>query len=83
VLFAYDTNILVSGQNVTILQYKINNVMTELQTWFKLNNLVVNAEKMMAMFLHTLQNKRLEAPHIMFEGEIFNTTWKQNFWFYT
>jgi hypothetical protein len=32
VLFADDTNILVSGKNVTNLQYKINNVITELQT---------------------------------------------------
>jgi hypothetical protein len=68
VLFADDTNILVSGKNVVKLQYKINNVMTELQMWFKLNNLVVNAEKMMAMSFHTLQNKRPVSPHITFEG---------------
>jgi hypothetical protein len=68
VLFADDTNILVSGKNVTNLQYKINNVMTELQTWFKLNNLVVNVENTMAMSFHTIQNKRSVSPHIIFEG---------------
>ena len=42
VLFADDTNILVSDENINNLQYKLQNVMTELQTWFTLNNLVVN-----------------------------------------
>jgi hypothetical protein len=35
-LFADDTNILVPEQNINKLQYKINRVMNELQTWFKL-----------------------------------------------
>ena len=41
VLFADDTNILVSEANMNNLQYKINNFMNELQTWFTLNSLVV------------------------------------------
>jgi retron-type reverse transcriptase len=40
VLFADDTNILVSDENKNDLQYKLNNNMTEFQTWFTLNNLV-------------------------------------------
>jgi hypothetical protein len=32
VLFADDTNILVSEENINNLQYKLNNVMNELQT---------------------------------------------------
>jgi hypothetical protein len=67
-LFADDTNILVSGKNVANLQYKINNVTTELHMWFTLNNLVVNAEKTMAVSFNTLQNKRPVSPHITFEG---------------
>jgi hypothetical protein len=49
-------------------QYKISNVMTELQVWFKLQNLVVNADKMIAISFHTLQNKTPVPPHITFEG---------------
>ena len=67
VLFVDDTNILVSGDNVTNLRYKISNVLNELQTWFELNNLVVNAEEAMAVSFHTLQSKRPMSPHI-FEG---------------
>jgi hypothetical protein len=67
VLFVDDTNILVSGKNVTHLQYKINNALTELRM-FKLNNLVVYAEKTMAVSFRTSQNKSPESPHIIVES---------------
>jgi hypothetical protein len=38
-LFADDTNVLASGENINKLQYKINRVMNELQTWCKLKSL--------------------------------------------
>ena len=44
-LLADDTDILVSEANMNSLQYKLNNVMNELQTWFTLYSLVVNGEK--------------------------------------
>jgi len=50
------------------LQYKLNNVMNELQTWFTLNSLVVNVEKTLALFFHTAQNKKPLLPHVIFEG---------------
>jgi hypothetical protein len=56
VLCADDTNILVSDGNINNLQYKLNNVMTELHTWFTLNSLVVNVDKMLAITFHTMQN---------------------------
>jgi len=49
VLSADDTNILVSEANMNNLQYKLKNVMNELQTWFTLNSPVVNVEKTLAM----------------------------------
>ena len=61
-LFAYDTNILVADENINDLRYKLNNVMTELQTWFTLNNLIVNTEKTLAMSFHTPQNKKPVVP---------------------
>jgi hypothetical protein len=42
--------------------------MTELQTWFTLNNLVVNTEKTLAMSFHTTQNNKLLLPHVTFAG---------------
>jgi hypothetical protein len=68
VLFADDTNILVSDENINDLQYKLNNVMTELQTWFTQNNLVVNTEKTLAMSYHTTQNKKPLLPQVTFAG---------------
>jgi hypothetical protein len=67
-LFADDTNVLVTGENINNLQYKINNVMNELQTWLRLNNLVVNAEKTLALSFCVMQNKNPPLPHIIFEG---------------
>jgi hypothetical protein len=58
VLFADDTNILVSEANMNNLQYKLKNVMNELQTWFTLNILVVNVEHTSAMSFHTTQKKK-------------------------
>jgi hypothetical protein len=60
-------HILISGDNVTYLQYKISNVLNRLQTWFELNNFVVNAEEAMAMPFYTLQSKRPMSTYI-FEG---------------
>jgi hypothetical protein len=68
VLFADDTHILVSDENINNLQYKLNNGMTELQTLFTLNNLVVNTEKTLAMSFHTTQNKEPLLPHVTFAG---------------
>jgi hypothetical protein len=82
VLFADDMNILVSEANMGNLQYKLNNVMNELQTWFTLNSLVVNVEKTLAMSFHTMQNKS-QCYHMLYlKVEVFHTTMKQNFWVY-
>jgi hypothetical protein len=82
-LFADDTNILESGKNVTNLQYKINNVMTELQTRFKLNNPVINAERRRQCPSIRCKIKD-QCHHILYlKVEIFNTTRKQIFWVYT
>ena len=41
--------------------------MIELQTWFKLHNIVVNAEKTLAIPFHTFQNKKSVLPHVILE----------------
>jgi hypothetical protein len=68
VLFADNTNILVSEANMNNLQCKLNNIMKEMQTRFTLNSLVVNVEKMLSMSFHTAQNKKPVLPHVIFEG---------------
>jgi hypothetical protein len=81
VLFADDTNILVSDGNINNLQHKLNNVMTELQTWFTLNNLVVNTEKTLAMSFHTTIKNRCH--HMLsLQVETFHIILQQNSWAY-
>jgi hypothetical protein len=40
----------------------------ELQTWFTLNNLVVDVENTLAMSFRTAKNKKPLLPHVIFEG---------------
>jgi hypothetical protein len=83
VLFADDTNILVSGENLNTLQYKLNNAMKELQTWFTLNNLAVNVENMLAISFDTMQKEKSDLPHVIFEGRDIPYSTETNFWVYT
>ena len=50
-------------------QYKVENVMNELQTWCTLNSLVVNVQKTLAMSFRTTQNKEPVLPHVICEGK--------------
>ena len=68
VLFADDTNILISGENSNTVQSKLNGVMKDMQTWFTLNSLIINAEKTLVISFHTTQNKKPALPHVVFEG---------------
>ena len=83
VLFANDTNILVSDESINNLQYKLNNAMTALQTQFTLNSLLVHVEKMLAVSLHTTQNKKPGLPHVIFEGKDIPYNTETKFWAYT
>jgi hypothetical protein len=78
VLFVDDTNILVSEKNLNTVQSRLNRVMKDLQMWFTLNNLIVNANKTLAISFHTTQNKKPALPHVLFEdrGIPYNTDTK-------
>jgi hypothetical protein len=65
-----------------LYQYKINNVMKELRTSFRMNILVLNVEETLAIPFHSIQNKKPVLPHVILKAEIFHTTLKQNFWVY-
>jgi hypothetical protein len=66
VLFADDTNILLSIENGQILQQIINRAMTELHSWFYANSLLLNTEKTTAMSLHARQERDLAKLQIKF-----------------
>jgi hypothetical protein len=68
VLSVDDTNILVSGETLNTVQCRLNNVMKDIQTWFTLNSLIVNAEKTLALSFHTTQNKKPALPYVLFAG---------------
>ena len=45
VLFANDINVLVIDKNKDVAQQKINKIMKHLETWFQVNNLLINIKK--------------------------------------
>jgi hypothetical protein len=45
VLYADDTNMLITGKDEVDLQNKIMKTMKELETWFQYNNLIINTKK--------------------------------------
>ena len=51
VMFADDMNVLISDSNERLLQTKIDRVVTELETWFNRNDLLINAGKTAEMLL--------------------------------
>jgi hypothetical protein len=67
VLFADDTNLLMTGADEEDLQYKIKNVMRELNTWFEENKLIINFEKTFAMSFHPIQMRVPIRPQIRFK----------------
>jgi hypothetical protein len=42
VLFADDINVLVTDEDKEVVQQKINRMLKQLETWFKVNNLIIN-----------------------------------------
>jgi hypothetical protein len=69
-LFADDTNIQIEATNANMLNYIIKEVMQQLSSWFRLNKLVINPDKTIAMSFHAWQNKSNLTPKIVFQDMI-------------
>jgi hypothetical protein len=50
VLFADDTNILITAKNILSLNEKIQNVKNQIEKWFHENRLIINTEKSKVLF---------------------------------
>ena len=70
VLFVDDTNIVITGRNIDILQENLNNTINAVQTWFSKNNLIVNIDKTTTMFFHNHQKISPVVPYVSFNGRI-------------
>jgi hypothetical protein len=56
VMFADDINVLITDSDEGALQSKIDSVITELESWFNRNNLVINVGKTVVMSFHNRQS---------------------------
>jgi hypothetical protein len=67
VLFANDTNILITAEKGQNLQKERNNVLSELDGWLNANSLILNtAKKKIAMAFHKIQERDFMIPQITF-----------------
>jgi hypothetical protein len=66
VLYADDTNILITGSTLNTLQKNVNNSITAAQTWFSTNNLIVNTDKTFTMRFNSHQKLNPVVPNISF-----------------
>jgi hypothetical protein len=55
VLFADNTSLLTTGKDECVLQHKVTKVVTEVETRFQKNNLIINTGKTIAMSFHSKQ----------------------------
>jgi hypothetical protein len=68
VLFADDTNLLVTGKDKSDLQLKIKNLMQDLQIWFYKNYNMINTGKTIAISFHTKQKRYPLRPLVTFKN---------------
>jgi hypothetical protein len=57
-MFTDDINVLITDSDEGALQSKIERVITELESWFNRNNLVINVGKTVVMSFHNRQSFR-------------------------
>jgi len=69
VLFTDDIDLLIIERDENVLKHKVNEVMKKLKYWFQNNNLMINIEKTIAMSYHTIQNKFLMRPKIIYKNK--------------
>jgi hypothetical protein len=67
VIYADDTNILVTDNDKENLQAKLSSVMKQLETWFLNNDLTVNTTKTVAMSFHLCQSKPPHKQNILLQ----------------
>jgi hypothetical protein len=68
VLYADDTNLLVTGKNEEELQTRLSVITKQLETWFFENDLIVNTTKTVAMSFHSSHAKVSLKPNIFLQN---------------
>jgi uncharacterized protein YqgQ len=66
VMFAHDINVLILDSDVRSLQMKIDSVVTELETWFNRNDLIINTGNTGVMLFHKRQTHFPVKPLVTF-----------------
>ena len=62
IIYADDTNLLASDENLTVLINSVNNELQKISSWFKANKLSLNVNKTNFMFFKNRHNTRVRYP---------------------
>jgi hypothetical protein len=68
VLFENDTNFLVIERDENVVRHNVNEVTKKFKYWFKKNNIMINAGKMVEMSFHTKLNRFFLRSKITFRN---------------
>ena len=69
ILYADDTNVLITDYSQEALQTKLFLIMKQLETWFLNNDLIINITKTKAMSFHLCNSKPTYKPHILLHNK--------------
>jgi hypothetical protein len=68
VLFADDINVLVIDKDKEVVQQKINRMLKQLETWFKVNNRIINIKKTSAMSFQFNKSRCYYRPQLYYNS---------------
>jgi len=68
VMFAAETNVLITDNDVDTLQRKIDRVIAELESWFNKNDFIINVSKTGITSFHNRQSKFPIKPQVSFNN---------------
>jgi len=77
IMFADDTNMFISGKNLTSITSTINTELDKINTWFCSNLLSLNVKKTNYVLF---ANKRLPNVDIFINKQAISRVYEQNFW---
>jgi hypothetical protein len=70
----WDTNVLITGANITTLTENVNVVVGKIQQWFSFNNLIINTDKTKVVYYRNYQNKHQVLSHLLIEDRLIPIT---------
>ena len=80
ILYADETNVLITDRSQEALQTKLSLTMKQLEAWFSNSDLIINITKTVAVSFHLCHSKPTYKPHILLQNKDIEYKSEVNFW---